>query len=314
MATLLVCSSTDPLQGLVDQFAAAAATLMPDLKIKLWPEPYDADDVIAVAAWHPPTGLFGTLPNLRLVASIAAGTEHILRCPDLPADMLVTRIEDPDQARGMAEYVLWAALHYHRGFDQMARQQSSKLWVMPSQAPISEFRVGILGLGLMGKQVAFTLRDNGFTVSGWARSAQQLEGITCFAGDDALAAFLAPLDLVVCLLPLTQATRGICNAAFFAQMKKGAAFVNVGRGEQVVLSDLTAALDSGHLRGAVLDVFAKEPLAEDDALWTHPRIVLTPHMASSSTDATITAQILDNVLRVRQGQQPLYAMDRQRGY
>ena len=314
MATLLVCSACDPLDALAAQLAARAAVEVPGLKVVLWPQAFDPLDVIAVAAWHPPAGLLGSLPNLQMVASIGAGTEHILRCPDLPPHPAVTRIVDPEQARGMAEYVLWAALHYHRGFDRMAAQQRDAVWRMPPQQPAGTFRIGILGLGGMGTQVALTLRDNGFAVSGWSRSGRVPAGVSGYAGDAALAAFLAPQDLVVCLLPLTDATRGLCNAAFFARMKAGAAFVNAGRGEQVQLSDLLAALDSGHLRGAVLDVFAPEPLQADSALWQHRRLVITPHMASSASDACITQQIMANVRRLTQGQAPLHQLDRQRGY
>ena len=314
MPTLLICRACDPLDTLADQFSAAAATLLPELKVVLWPAPFDANDVIAVAAWHPPAGLLGSLPNLKMVASIGAGTEHILRCTDLPSNVAVTRIVDPEQARGMAEYVLWAALYYHRGFDQLAQQQAQGLWRMPAQGPARDFRVGIMGLGGMGSQVALRLRDNGFTVSGWSRSAHGLQGIASYAGDEGLGAFLAPLDLVVCLLPLTPATHGLCNTAFFSQMKAGAAFVNTGRGEQVLLPELIAEVDSGHLRGAVLYVFDSEPLSGDDSLWSHPRIVITPHMASSASDASITGQILANVLRLQQGLAPLHSMDRLRGY
>jgi glyoxylate/hydroxypyruvate reductase A len=256
----------------------------------------------------------GSLPNLKMVASIGAGSEHILRCPDLPAGVAVTRIVDPEQAHGMAEYVLWAALFYHRGFDQMAQQQAQSLWRMPPQHPANAFQIGIMGLGGMGKPVALGLRDHGFTVRGWSRSACAVPDIATYAGDEQLGAFLAPLDLVVCLLPLTPSTHGLCNAAFFAQLKPGAAFVNAGRGEQVVLADLVAALDIGHLRGAVLDVFAQEPLAPDNALWRHPRIVLTPHMASSASDQTITQQILGDVQRLLAGRTPLHTTDRARGY
>lgn len=314
MPTLLICSACDPLDALADQFAALARTLLPELKVVLWPAAFDAGDVIAVAAWHPPVGLLATLPNLQMVASIGAGTEHILRCPDLPAGVAVTRIVDPEQARGMAEYVLWAALYFHRGFDQLAQQQARGLWRMPAQRPAGDFHIGIMGLGGMGRQVAVALRDNGFAVSGWSRSGHDLQGVTGYAGDEQLGAFLASPDLVVCLLPLTSATRGLCNTAFFAQMKTGAAFVNCGRGEQVLLPDLIAELDSGHLRGAVLDVFESEPLSGDDSLWRDPRIVITPHMASSASDASITQHILANVLRLQQGQAPLHALDRQRGY
>jgi glyoxylate/hydroxypyruvate reductase A len=310
----LVCSACDDLRSLADQFAVAATALRPDLKVTLWPEPFDANEVIAVAAWHPPAGLLSGLPNLQMVASIGAGTEHILRCPDLPEGVAITRIQDPAQARGMAEYVLWAALHYHRGFDRMAAQQQQGLWRMPAQVPARSFKVGVMGLGGMGMQTALCLRDFGFDVRGWSRSAHVVAGIATFAGDGQRAAFLAPLDLLVCLLPLTAATHSLCNADFFQQMKAGAALVNVGRGEQVVTQDLLCALDSGHLRGAVLDVFAAEPLAAEDALWRHPRLCITPHMASSASDATIVRQILDNVQRLEQGQALLHSMDRQRGY
>jgi glyoxylate/hydroxypyruvate reductase A len=314
MPTLLVCSDCDPLDALAWQFVKTAATSMPTLRVALWPAAFNPDDVIAVAAWHPPAGLLKSLPHLKMVASIGAGTEHILRCPDLPDSVPVTRIVDPEQARGMAEYVLWAALHYHRGFDRMARQQADGLWRMPPQGPAGDFHVGVMGMGGMGQPVALALRDNGFAVSAWSRSARLLESVRSYTGDDALSAFLAPLDLVVCLLPLTAATRGLCNAAFFAQMKPSAAFVNAGRGEHVVMPDMLAALDAGHLGGAMLDVFETEPLAKDDALWRHPRIVITPHMASSASDHTITQQILQNVQRLQQGQPPRHTVDRQRGY
>jgi glyoxylate/hydroxypyruvate reductase len=314
MPTLLICSACDPLDALARKFLDASATLMPDLRVVLWPAAFDPDDVIAVVAWHPPPDLLGSLPNLKMIASIGAGAEHILRCPDLPVSVPVTRIVDPEQARGMAEYVLWVALYYHRGFDTMARQQADGLWRMPPQGPARDFHVGVMGMGGMGRPVAVALRDSGFAVSAWSRSAPLLDSVHSYTGQDELSAFLAPLDLVVCLLPLTPATRGLCNTAFFAQMKPGAAFVNAGRGEHVVMSDLLAALDAGRVGSAVLDVFENEPLAKDDALWQHPRIVITPHMASSASDLTITQQILHNVQRLRQGQQPLHTVDRQRGY
>ena len=314
MPTLLVCSATDNLRLLADKMTAEARQCMPDLKVTLWPEPFDAADVVAVAAWHPPAGLLGSLPNLRLMASIGAGTEHILRCPGLPASVPITRIVDPEQARGMAHYMLWAALHYHRGFDQMAAQQRQGLWRMPAQTPAAEFAVGVMGLGGMGLQTATCLRDAGFAVSGWSRSARSVAGIATCAGDAALAGFLAPLDLVICLLPLTPQTRGLCNTNFFAAMKPGAAFVNAGRGEQVVLPDLLAALDCGHVRGAVLDVFDTEPIASTDPLWTHPGLVITPHMASSASDHTIARQIVSNTWRVSLGQLPAHVMDREAGY
>ncbi len=314
MPTLLVCSATDDLRSVQFALRAAAAREMPGLTVALWPEPFDPKDVIGVAAWHPPVGLLGQLPDLKLIASIGAGTEHILRCPDLPHGVPVTRVTDAGQAVGMAEYLLWAALHFHRDMDVMLAQQSQALWRMPVQRAAAQFRVGVMGLGLMGQEAAMRLRNNGFAVSGWARSPHTIEGINTFAGNAELGSFLAPLDMVVCLLPLTNATRGLCDARFIAQLKPTAVLVNVGRGEHVVLPDLLAALDSGHLRAAVLDVFDLEPLASEDPLWQHPRIIITPHMASSASEATIASQIIGDVVRVQRGLAPAHPIDMALGY
>ncbi len=317
MATLLVCSATDDLSTLCSALEAAAAApegQVRDLKVVLWPAAFDPWDVVAVAAWNPPAGLLPALPALKFVASIGAGIEHILQCPDLPEEVPITRIVDTQQAQGMAEYVLWAALHFHRGFDEILARQTSRTWRVPPQAAASAFRVGIMGLGGMGTQVAKRLRDNGFSVSAWARRAHELQGVQTFAGSTPPAEFLALSDMVVCLLPLTAQTTGLCNAEFFAAMKPGAAFVNAGRGQQVVTGDLLAALDAGQLRGAVLDVFDTEPLSQQSPLWSHPKVIVTPHMASAATDASIACQIVSNVQRVRSGQAIENTVTREQGY
>ena len=314
MATLLVCSATDDLRTLQTALAQAAAPVMPDLQVRLWPEATDADDVLAVAAWHPPAGLFNTLPQLQLIASIGAGVEHILRVPDVPPEVPISRIVDSQQARGMAEFILWATLHFHRQMDLVLQQHAQRIWRMPPQRAAAECRVGIMGLGAMGEQAARCLRDNGFTVSGWSRSKHGIAGVDTYAGDGELKPFLAPLDVVVCLLPLTASTYGICNAEFFSLLRPGAALVNAGRGEHVVTEDLLAALDSGHLRGAVLDTFAQEPLSPEDPLWNHPGILVTPHMASAASESEIARQIVDNLQRIRTGKSPLHTIDRERRY
>lgn len=239
---------------------------MPGLQVCLWHESFLPEDVVAVAAWHPPQGLLSTLPNLRLVASIGAGREHLPRRTDLPHGVPITRIVDPEQARGMAQYVLWCPLADHRGFDRMRQQQAKGSWLMPAQTGAAAFQVGVMGLGGMGHATELTLRDAGFKVSGWSRNEKKIAGVHCLAGDASLTRFLAPLDMVVCLLPLTPATQGLCNARFFASLKPGAAFVNTGRGEHVVMPDLLAALEGGELRGSVLDVFEHEPLLADSPL------------------------------------------------
>lgn len=317
--TLLVCSETDDLGDLCEPLRRAAATDCPGLHVALWtPQAglgaVDPASVVALAAWFAPRGLPARLPGLRLMASIGAGVEHVLRDTTLPVALPVTRIVDPDQARGMAEFVLWAVLHYHRGMDQVFQQQTQRVWRMPPQRPASQTRVGVMGLGAMGAAVATTLAAQGFAVSGWSRSPRVLEGVTVWAGEACMDDFLAPLDVVVSLLPLTGHTRDLCDAAWLARLKPGAVFVNCGRGEQVVVPDLVDALRSGHVRAAVLDVFAHEPLPAGHPLWSTPGVVVTPHMASAASGEVIARQIMANTARVLAGQAPLHTVDRQRGY
>lgn len=315
--TLLLCSETDDLSGLCGEFERAAARDCPGLRVLCWtPDTPDAElqGVVAIAGWFVPMGLPARLPRLRLLASIGAGVEHLLRDPDLPPDLPVTRIVDPAQARGMAGYVLWAALHFHRDLDHVLAQQARREWRMPSQRPVSAYRVGVMGLGAMGAEVARTLAAHGFAVHGWARRPAALDGVTTWAGPEAMRPFLAELDMVVSLLPLTPETRGLFDANWFATLKPGAVFVNCGRGEQLVVPALQNALRSGHLRGAVLDVFEREPLPADDPRWTEPGVVITPHMASSASADVIAGQIVADAARVLVGQAPLHAVDRQRGY
>lgn len=314
MPTLLICSATDDLSDLHVVFREEAARRMPELQVRLWPDLPDPDDVEAVAGWYPPAGVIERLSNLRLISSIAAGVDHVLDAARAHPDVPLCRIVDPALAAGMAEYVLWAVLYYHRALDHALQQQVQRVWKIPSQKPVYQTHVGLMGLGALGSHLAGVLRAQGFTVSGWSRSAHHIEGVRTYAGGDALHAFLQAPDIVVCLLPLTDATRKLLGRDVFTAMKPGAALVHCGRGEHLVEEDLLEALDRQHLRGAVLDVFAQEPLPASNALWSHPRVVVTPHMASSAQPSVIVGQILDNLQRLRRGEAALHEVDRSRGY
>ena len=314
MPTLLLCSATDDLSDLHPLFCQEAARRMPGLQVRLWPDMPDPAEVEAVAGWYPPAGLMQSLPNLRLASSIAAGVDHVLGPAQPRPEVPVCRIVDPGLAAGMAEYVLWSVLYYHRALDQAAQQQAQRLWKMPVQKAAHQTHVGLMGLGALGSHLARVLQAHGFTVSGWSRSAHAIDGVATYAGPDALGTFLQAPDVLVCLLPLTDATRGLLNRRLFANTKPGAALVHCGRGEHLVVDDLLQALDQGQLRGAVLDVFAQEPLPAASPLWAHPRVVVTPHMASGAQPAVIVGQILDNLQRVRSGQPALNTVDRSAGY
>jgi glyoxylate/hydroxypyruvate reductase A len=307
-AIVLVSGSSD-----LSTLRTAITALAPDLPVFMHGEP-EAERADIAACWCPAPGSLGQYSNLRLVQSIAAGIDNVLRDPSRPADVPLCRIVDADHRQGMTEYVIWAVLHFHRGLDQVMANQPHTRWEEPVQQPASACTVGVLGLGALGAHAAAALAGMGFSVRGWARSPKRLEGIATFAGAGQLNAFLEGLNLLVCLLPLTDETRGLLHADTFAQLAPGAALVNCGRGEHVVLPDLLAALDSGQLRGAVLDVFDHEPLPADDPLWRTPGIVITPHMASSASREGIARQVVANARRLQTGEALLNQADPQRGY
>lgn len=201
----------------------------------------------------------------------------------------------------MTEYVRWAVLHFHRDFDRVTAQQRENRWQHHPQRPASQFKVGVMGLGSLGTAIAEDLAGAGYIVRGWARSVRQLPGVTCHHGDNQLADFLDGLDMLINLLPLTDATRGILCSRTFDALAPGAAIINGGRGQHLRVDDLEQALTSGQLRGAVLDVFECEPLPVDDRLWQMSGVIVTPHMASAASHDVIVQQVAENARRLMCG-------------
>lgn len=284
----------------------------PTLDIVRWPDPRFREAEVAVG-WEVPPGLYAEMPRLRLVHSIAAGVDNVIAGEDLRG-IPVCRVADPLLAEGMLQYVLWAVLHFHRGFDAAAAQQARREWLRPAQVPASACRVGLMGLGELGGRIAAVLPTLGYTVNGWSRTPRQLAGVHTFSGDEGLAAFLARTDVLVCLLPLTAATRGLLGLRLFAQLPAGAALVHVGRGEQLVEHELAEALASGRLRGAVVDVFETEPLPPTHPFWATPGLAVTPHMASVADWKTVAGQIARNVAQLRAGAALFNTVDMDHGY
>lgn len=258
-------------------------------------------DLEVVLGWSLPVGLAPRLPRLRWVASVAAGIEKLLAA-DLPAHVAVSRIVDPEQAVGIAQHVAMMALRQVRALPMYEAQQRERRW---TREPIAaaHSRVVVLGAGSVGSAVASVLKALGFVVRTWSRSA-----------GGALDAALAEADIVVCALPLTAATHGLLDARAFARMPRGAYLINVARGQHVVEPDLIAAIASGHLAGAALDVQAQEPLPADDPLWAVPGILITPHIAAQSSDRTIAAQFVEAARAYRGGEPLPNQVDRTLGY
>jgi glyoxylate/hydroxypyruvate reductase A len=271
------------------------------------------DAEVAVVA-NPAPGALADCAQLGLIQSLWAGVDRLLADAALPAGVPIARMVDPAMNRAMAQTVCWAVLSLHRHAFAYARQQAQALWRSLPQRRADEVAVLVLGLGEMGRTAARQLAALGYAVTGWSAHPHAADGVTTLAGAATLPGALAAADIVVNLLPLTDATRGLFDATRLAQMRPGASLVNLARGGHVVEADLLAALDSGHLHHAVLDVFQAEPLPPAHAFWSHPCVTLWPHAAAQTDLRSAVAVVAANVEAVRRGQAPAHLVDRSRGY
>ena len=274
----------------------------------------DAGDIDVAIVANPYPGALRDLPGLRLIQSLWAGVDKLLADATVPTAVPVARMVDPAMTAAMAETALWAVLTLHRGFHLYAAQQRAGVWQPLPQRRADEVQVAVLGLGEIGCGVAQRLATQGYRVHGWSRQPHALPAITAHYGDAALPAVLGAADIVINLLPLTPATRGLLNADRFAAMRQGACLVNLARGAHVVDADLLDALDRGQLQHAILDVFNTEPLPVGHRYWTHPQVTVLPH-AAALTDARSAAGIAAaNVHRLRAGEPLQHVVQRTRGY
>jgi glyoxylate/hydroxypyruvate reductase len=310
VTTLLFISRVHDPKPWVDAFRQ----LDPGLRVRVWPDTGPVDAVDAALVWTPPPGFLASLPNLKLISSFGAGIEHILGDATLPPSVPVTRVVEERLTRGMSEYVVLHVLRHHRKLGLIEANQRAGIWKWLPPADTPRTTVGVMGLGAMGAAAAVHVAQLGFPVLGWSATAKDLEGVESFAGPDQLDEFLSLCNILVCLLPLTPATRGILNRATLRRLPPGAYVINAGRGGHLVEPDLLAALDEGHISGATLDVFAQEPPPPEHPFWRHPKVLMTPHNAADSIPATVAPQILDNIHRAMAGQPLLNLVDRARGY
>lgn len=306
---LWACTDIDPAPWL-----AAFAQEMPELDIRQWPDMGRVEDIAYAFVWKVAPGVLAGLPNLKAVFSLGAGVDRLVAPQVVPPHLPLVRMADPGLKAGMSEFVLMQALHYHRAMPSFAAQQARREW-RELAVPLARHRVvGLMGLGELGRACAEHLLRLGFSVRGWSRSARALPGVTGFHGNEGLGPFLSQTEILVCLLPLTPDTRGILNAHTFAQMPKGAHIINVARGGHLVDEDLLAALASGQIAGASLDVFHEEPLPPEHPFWAHPRIIVTPHVAAPTYPETAAPMVIEGIRRHRAGLPLLNAVDRTAGY
>jgi len=286
---------------------------LPEIRFTCWPDVGDAASVRYLVAWTLPDELIAGLPNLEIVFSIGAGIDQ-LDLERLPPRLRVVRMIEPGITDTMADYVAMAVLALHRDLPFHIAEQRAGRWSWRDVPPARQRRVGMMGLGELGRAALAALAPHGFQLAGWSRAPRTIDGVECFAGDAGLLPFLARSEILVCLLPLTDDTRHILNRVTFAAMPRGARLVNVARGGHLVQADLIEALDNGRLSAAILDVADPEPLPADHPFFSHPAIILTPHVAGiTRTDSAVHA-LIDNLRCAIVGEPLIGEVDRRRGY
>jgi glyoxylate/hydroxypyruvate reductase A len=291
----------------------------PDRAVALLPaDRVDPGAVRYAAVWKPPPGGLKAFPNLAAIFNLGAGVDALIADPSLP-DVPIVRVADEDLTGRMTEYVLLHVLLHHRHQRTIDACQRERRWDPPAQRAAGAVRVGVMGLGVLGRDAADALRRIGFNVAGWSRTRKALPGVATFAGEDELAAFLARTDILVCLLPLTPATRGILNRRTFALLARdgalgGPVVINAGRGGLQVESDLLAALDDGTLAAATLDVFETEPLPAESPFWSHPKVTVSPHNAADTDPDAISVYVAEQIARHERGEALQNVVDRRLGY
>lgn len=270
-----------------------------------------AKDVDVALVATPPPGTFEALGRPKLVLSLWMGVEKLLADPALPRETPLARLVDPGMVAAMSEMVLACVLDWHRHLYRYRQQQQERRWERLEQRLASDRTIGILGLGSLGADAARKLAALGFNVVGWSRRPKYIPGVRSFT---ALEPMLRLTDALVCLLPLTTETRAIVDAKALSLVRPGGCVINFARGGHLVTADLVAALDSGRLARAYLDVFDEEPLPPQHVLWSHPRVTITPHIAALTEPRTSIPKIVANVERVRRGEPPLDLVDINAGY
>ncbi len=300
-------------------WAAEMRKAAPGMEVRVWPEMGDVATVDYVAAWLPPPDVVRSLSRLKVIFSLGAGVDAILKDPTLPEGVPIVRVNDPDLTMRMSEYVVLHVLLHHRQQRRLDENQRNKIWDgFPTHAA-NALRVGVMGLGVLGQDAARKLAVLGFKVAGWSRSPKLVDGVQCFSGAGALETFLARTDVLVSLLPATPETDGILNRALIRKLARSGPFgapvlINAGRGRQQVEEDILAALEAGELHGATLDVFRTEPLPPDSPFWSHPRVTLTPHIAADSDPQVICEYVARQIAAYEAGGKLSNLVDRARGY
>ena len=287
-------------------------------ELRAWPDCGPAGDIAYACVWLPPRGILAGFPKLKAIINLGAGVDHLLADPDLPK-VPIARAVHPDLSMQVTEYVVLHVLMHHRRQRLYAEQQRQRQWRVNDQPAAGEVAVGVIGLGVIGREAALALARLGFRVAGFSRTPKTIPGVETFHGGPGLDAFLRRTEILVCLLPPTPETDGLLNLPLLRKLKRdgpagGAILVNAARGRLQIDADIVAALDEGTLAAATLDVFPQEPLPPQSPLWSHPRITITPHNAGDVSPRAFAPYVIAQIERFERGLPLDHLIDRDRGY
>lgn len=308
MSILLVCQHRDS-----KPWYKAFKEKNPDLDIQVYPEVENPDDIEFAISWRHPEGIYKNYPNLKVIASMGAGVHHVLKDQTIPDHVKITRIVDENLTRDMADFALLNTLFHIRNYNFHIAQQQKENWKIKAYQQPQETKVGILGMGVLGQAVAEKLNQNDFQVLGWSKSKKDNKAFKSFTENE-FDQFMSQLDILICLLPLTEDTQGILNYENLKKLPQGAKLINLARGPHVVDEDLIQLLDEEHLSSAVLDVFDEEPLPKNSPYWSHPKVLVTPHVASMTDPQSVVNQIYENIENMKNGKDLKNQVDRSKKY
>ena len=309
MSIIIIFNNKDP-----KPWARLLQEKLPNTPISIYPEVKNAETVTFAVCWKADKNVLQNFPNLAVIQSVGASIDHITRNQTLHENQIVTRIADDNLSNDMWEFVLAAVMSNLKNLSLYDEQKKQKNWQQTGYGLIKKTTISILGLGQIGALVAEKFAALGFVVKGWSTSPKHIPNVACYAGENELTPFLNDTDFLINILPLTAATESFMDKNRLKQIKKGGFLINVGRGEHLVEQDLVELLEEEHLSGALLDVFRTEPLPQDHVFWSHPKIQITPHVASLTNVDAATTLIAENYKNHVSGEALQYVVSLEKGY
>ncbi|WP_271783936.1 2-hydroxyacid dehydrogenase [Aquimarina algiphila] len=309
MSIVIVFNNKDP-----KPWAEKLKSKLSDIPIQIYPEIHDPSIVKFALCWKPNQNILLQFPNLKVVQSVGASVEHIIKTQELRKTITLSRIVDNNLSHDMWEYLLTAILSISKNNFIYAHQQSIKLWKQHPYTNIQNTNISILGLGKIGSFVAEKLGLLGYKVKGWSSSVKNINNVISYSGIQELDKCLHNTDILINILPLTDTTQNILNITNLKKINAGGYLINVGRGEHLVENDLLDLLEEKYLSGAILDVFRSEPLPDNHPFWNHPKIQITPHVASLTNIESASLQIVENYNRFTSGKELMHEVSLKKGY